>query len=39
MFLDGGLESLCLQFSDDDLIKAIDVMKFEVGETEIRVKK
>jgi hypothetical protein len=28
-----------LTLSDDDLIKAIDMVKFDVGETEIRVKK
>jgi len=38
MFLDGGLQTLCLRFGDDDLIKAVDMMKFDLGETEIRVK-
>lgn len=34
-----SLQSLYLTLSDEDLIKAIDMMKFDIGETEIRVKK
>jgi hypothetical protein len=31
--------NLYLTLSDDDLVGAIDMMKFDIGETEIRVKK
>jgi hypothetical protein len=31
------LENLYLTLSDDDLIQVIDMMKFDIGETEIRV--
>ncbi|MFH1114718.1 MAG: hypothetical protein V1792_12440 [Pseudomonadota bacterium] len=34
-----SLQSLYLTLSDEDLIKAIDMMKFDTGEAEIRVKK
>jgi len=34
-----SLQSLYLTLSDDDLIKVIDMMKFDIGETEIRVTK
>lgn len=34
-----SLQSLYLTFRDDDLIKDMDMMKFDIGETEIRVKK
>lgn len=27
MFLDGGLQTLCLPISDDDMVKTIDMMK------------
>jgi hypothetical protein len=34
-----SLQSLCMTISDDDLGRAIDIMKFDRGETEIRVKR
>ena len=34
-----SLQSLYMTISDDDLIRAIDMMKFDKGETEIWVKK
>jgi hypothetical protein len=34
-----SLRALYLTISDEDLLAAIDMMKFDVGETEIRVKK
>jgi hypothetical protein len=34
-----ALQSLYLTISDDDLIRAIDMMRFDVGDTEIWVKK
>ena len=34
-----SLQSLYLTLSDDDLIKAIDMMMFDIGETDIRVTK
>lgn len=34
-----SLQSLYLTLSDEDLIKTIDMMKFDIGETEIRVRK
>jgi len=34
-----SLQSLFLTLSDDDLIKAIDMMGFDIGETAIWVKK
>lgn len=34
-----SLQSLRMTISDDDLIRSIDMMKFDTGETEIRVRK
>ena len=34
-----SLQSLYMTISDDDLIRAIDTMRFDVGETAIWVKK
>ena len=34
-----SLQSICVTISEDDLIRTIDMMKFDTGETEIRVKK
>jgi len=34
-----SLQSLYMTISDDDLVRAIDMMRFDVGETEIWVKK
>jgi hypothetical protein len=34
-----SLQNLYLTLSDDDLIRVIDMMKFDIGDTEIRVKK
>lgn len=34
-----SLQSLYMTISDDDLIRAIDMMRFDVGETEIWVKR
>lgn len=34
-----SLQNLYLTLRDDDLVKTIDMMKFDIGETEIWVKK
>jgi hypothetical protein len=34
-----SLQGVYMTISDDDLIRCIDMMKFDIGETEIRVKK
>ena len=34
-----SLQNLYLTLSDDDLIRVIDMMKFDIGETEIRVRR
>jgi hypothetical protein len=34
-----SLHSLYMTVSDDDLVRAIDMMRFDIGETEIWVKK
>ena len=34
-----SLQNPYLTLSDDDLIRVIDMIKFDIGETEIRVKK
>jgi hypothetical protein len=33
-----SLQNLCLTISDDDLVGAVERMKFDIGETEIRVR-
>jgi hypothetical protein len=34
-----SLQNLSMTISDDDLVRAIDMMRFDIGETEIWVKK